>query len=87
MRMMTTPDTTSSTANSLLLLGKLIIIDAYLKGADPWSVRWLYDRYNGLEQFAEALETAQGMEGLIRFFENEPGILAEMERDALEADG
>lgn len=65
MRMMTTPDTTSTTRNERI--AQLVRLDAYLMTADGRSIRWLYDRHNGLEQFAEALETIQGIEGMIRF--------------------
>jgi len=82
---MITLDTTSSMTSDLLY--RLIELDRLIKNADPRSIRWLYDRYDGLQQFGESLETEQGIRGLVKFFDNEPGILAEMENDVLEWDG
>lgn len=80
--MMITPDTTSTTRNERI--AQLVRLDAHLMTADGRSIRWLYDRYDGLGQFEESLKSSKGIESMIKFFENEPGILAEMDNDALE---
>src|SRR5580700_11075997 len=87
-RVTTTRNTTSSmtTDHQLNILVKLTELGGLIENADSRSIRWLYDRYDGLQQFADSLESATGIEGLIKFFINEPDILAEIDNDALEWD-
>jgi len=69
----------------LNLLVQLIDLDELIKNADPRSIRWLYDRYGGLDTFNRDLDHDVG--NLIQFFLNEPQILSDMDTDDLEWDG
>jgi hypothetical protein len=84
---MITLDTTSSMTNDrqLSLIVQLTELDGLIENADPRSIRWLYDRYGGLEIFENELE--RDVDNLIQFFLNEPQILADMGNDELEWDG
>jgi hypothetical protein len=73
--------------DQLRILVRLTELDELVKNADPRSIRWLYDRYDGAEQFAYSLETEAGINDMIRFFDNEPDILAEMDNTESEWDG
>jgi hypothetical protein len=49
----------------------------HLDVADDRSIRWLHDRFGGPNQWEDDLESSSKVEGLIKFFENEPSLLAE----------